>query len=226
MTAPKSFNCNTISIYRELFMSGFNKKRSSKMSTSTPAPKRAATRKATAVEIMDDEPNELCHVTAKLHSKFLIFPEDLCKRLQRMYQSMLQYQMTALLSGITHQFRYTYSIVTERKVRQTAPNAEPNITLCKGNIVSLNFANAMLVDIFLKAQKEALTKPNFIELKTQEGIANPEFNQLHSVRHGEIGWGFDTNGCLSLYLFSIEEGKLKEYFIYVQRAGMKKEEQA
>jgi hypothetical protein len=196
------------------------------MSTANPPPKRPATRKATAVETIEDEPNELCHVTATLHSKFMIFPEDLRKRLQRMYQSMLQCQMTALLSGTTHQFKFTYSIFTERKVRQATPSAEPNITLCKESIVSLSIANTTLLEIFLKAQKESLNKPNFIQLKTQEGLANPDFNQLHSVRHEEISWGFDCNGCLSLYLVSIDKNKLKEYSIYVQRSGMKTEEQA
>ncbi|KAF1920034.1 hypothetical protein BDU57DRAFT_438520 [Ampelomyces quisqualis] len=196
------------------------------MSTSAPAPKRASTGKTTAVEIIEDEPNESCHVTAKLHSKFVIFPEDLRHRLQRMYQSLLQFQMAALLSGTTHRFNYTYSIVTEEKVREKIPHAGSNITLCRENIVSLSIANTTLLEIFLEVQKDALAEPKFILLKTQKGLANPDFNQLHSVRHDEIGWGFDTNGCLSLYLVSIDKGRLKEYFIYVQRAGIKTEEQA
>jgi hypothetical protein len=39
---------------------------------------------------------------------------------------------------------------------------------------------------------------------------NPEFIQLHSVRHDEIGWGYDLNGCLLLHLVYIKNSKLNE----------------
>jgi hypothetical protein len=138
-----------------------------------------------------------------------------------MYQTTIQFQMSTLLSGIISDYKYHYSVIEERRVRQTP---SPNITLHKDSMVSLSLANTTLLEIFWKTHKEALRKPTFVILKKREGMVNPEFVQLHATRHGEIGWGFDANGCLSLYLVLVEEGKLKEFVIYVQRVEFKVEE--
>ena len=62
-----------------------------------------------------------------------------------------------------------------------------------------------------------MQKPEFVELETQEGLANPEFVQLHCVRAGEVRWGLDVHGCLSLYVPSVVESKLVERVYYVAR---------
>ena len=66
----------------------------------------------------------------------------------------------------------------------------------------------------------------FVELKTESGLLNPGFIELHSVRHEELGWGFDADGCLSLYHSSIREQKLKEKVWYVTTGGVKLEDEA
>jgi hypothetical protein len=207
-------------------MSGLNRKRPGEANATLPTPKRAATGRD--AELIEDEKDETYHVTTKLHGKYNVFPELLRNRLQASYVATIQFQINALQSGAVSEYKYTYSVVTERRIRQVTPSLEPtcNTTLCKDSIVSLSLANTALLEVFLKSQKERLEKPSFVMLKRHEGISNPEFTQLHAVRHEEIGWGFDTYGCLSLYLVYIDQGKLREYVIYVQRAELKVEENA
>ena len=63
--------------------------------------------------------------------------------------------------------------------------------------------------------------PNFVELETVAGLRNPEFVQLHSVRHGEVGWGFDAGGALSLYVARLVGAGLEEHIFYVGREARK-----
>jgi hypothetical protein len=204
-------------------MSVLNKKRPGEANTTAPAPKQPRT--GPDAEVIEEK-DETYHVTTRLHSKFGLFPALLQNRLQKAYEVTIQYHMNVLQSGSIPEYKYSYSIVTERRIRQIATNSLCNVNLCKGGIVSLSIANTALLELFLKSQKESLKKPNFVMLKQQEGIVNPEFTQLHAVRHDEIGWGFDSYGCLSLYLVYIDQGKLREYVIYVQRAEVKVEETA
>lgn len=198
------------------------KKRQAEENTSAPPPKRPATRKAPDVEVIEDNP--LYNFTPKLHAKFAAFPALLRSKLQQGCQTTCQRQWNALFSGKALELKHNYSIIAERRIRQNIPNPEENVTRCHTKIKSLSVANAMVLDMFTNAQKEALKKPQFIQLETQEGMVNQDFIQLYAVRHGEIGWGLDTNGCLSLYTVFIDKGKLKEYVIYVQRADIKVEE--
>jgi hypothetical protein len=207
-------------------MSSVSKKRPGDVRNPSEASKRSATRSETVVINEDEEEanNMNYDVTAKLSSKFSIFPEPLRKQLQVMYEATIRYAMSALVSGDTLKFKYTYSIVTERRIRQPDSVFEPNVTICKANMVSLSIANTALVELFLKSQKDYLAKPNFVLLPKQDGMANPDFIRLHATRHNEIGWGFDIYGCLSLFLLYIDEGKLREYVIYVHRTEVKVEE--
>lgn len=62
-----------------------------------------------------------------------------------------------------------------------------------------------------------LNHNSFVKLETKQGLENREFVHLHSVRHKEIGWGFDTLGCLSFYWVRVVEGKLEENVMFVER---------
>jgi hypothetical protein len=209
-------------------MSNVNKKRPAETTTASPAPKRSATRKPSeTVTIDEDETNtETYIITAKLSNKYNVFPGYLRQVLQASYQTTIQRQMAALLSGIPLKFNITFSVIIETRIRQPDPIIEPNVTTYKNNVVSLSLANTILVELFMKTQGEYLEKPNFVMLPKLDGMANPDFTRLHATRHNEIGWGFDIYGCLSLFLVYIHEGKLEEYVIYVQRAQVKVEEKA
>lgn len=232
-------------------MSAHSKKRAAEFSIKEPASKRASRTKPGHTDIVSLESSSesgeekviskpkdnkikdnhtkdgpaIYYITVKLHSDYDVFPEYIRSNLQRMYENTIQTQMASLSANTTPNFRYRYSIITKRSTRHSEPTTEPNITLCKENIVSISIANTTLLEIFTKAWKEALVKPSFVYLKKKEGLANPDFTRLHAVRHGEIGWGFDTNSCLSLFVPTLEGDKLKEFVIYVQRTEIKVEKQ-
>lgn len=67
------------------------------------------------------------------------------------------------------------------------------------NILELSMANATLLRYFLENTNVDLSKRTFVASETVEGVTNPEFLELYSVRKGDLGWGFDTDGCLSIY---------------------------
>jgi hypothetical protein len=127
--------------------------------------------------------------------------------------------MKALGVNTIPEYKYTYSIVSEIRVRQF--NAETQSIICEDDIPPLSLANTTLLEKFARASKNCLENSSFVQLKTEESIVHPEFVQLHSVRRNEIGWGFDMNECLSFYLVSKENAKLVEYAIFVQRVDFK-----
>jgi hypothetical protein len=209
-------------------MSGISKKRPGEVRNTSEVSKRSTTRSETVIIDEDEEEANFKNydIAAKLSSTFSVFPEPLRERLQVMCEATIRYAMTALVSQKPLNFKYTYSIVTEWRVRQPISIIEPNVTTCKANMVSLSVANTALMELFLNSQKDYLKKPNFVFLQKQDGMANPDFIRLHATRHNEIGWGFDIYGCLSLFLLYIDEGKLREYVIYVNRTEVKVEEKA
>jgi len=67
---------------------------------------------------------------------------------------------------------------------------------------SINLANLSLLERFSgrdeAAHEEVTPLVDFTELKIKKR-SNPYFNDLHEIRHtGEVGWGFDCKGQLSL----------------------------
>ena len=200
------------------------RKRPAEQDVPSPNPKRAAPSKGPDVVAIDDEDDADFQIETKLHDRFKVFPDVLRETIETAYKSTLRSQMTALRTNTVLKNIYTFSIVSEFRVRQS--NNGPNTTICKSNISSLSLANTALLNHFLRARnKDKLTKGSFVRLKTVQGIANPDFINLHAVRHGEVGWGFDAYGCLSLFSVSVENNRLKEYAVYVQRTELKVEKE-
>jgi hypothetical protein len=204
-------------------MSGQGRKRAAEQNVNPN--KRATTRKNNESDVLElDEAPEDYHVSTTLHSKFGVFPELLCKALQSSYNATVQSLMKAFAAKTVLKEKYTYSVIADSRVRQSNPNTGVTTTVYKDGLPSLSLANTALLECFLDTKKKYLEKPSFVYLRKEEGVANPDFIQLHSVRRNEIGWGFDTNGCLSLYLVFLEDAKLNEYAIFVQRTEIKVEE--
>jgi hypothetical protein len=109
-------------------------------------------------------------------------------------------------------------MVTGRCVRPSTVGFA--ITTYADGILDLSVANMQLLEQFLENNEESVRSAAFVELKTQDGVANPEFIHLHCVRHGELGWGLDCHGCLSLYSVRIVDQRLQEQVVYVQRIEM------
>jgi hypothetical protein len=71
------------------------------------------------------------------------------------------------------------------------------------NLASLNgFRNQRLREVDLKGVE-------WVQLAPSVQALNPQFNHLHSLRVGDIGWGFDREGCISIAIFKEADG-----FIY------------
>jgi hypothetical protein len=199
-------------------MSGTHKKRPAEQVLIVIS-ERAATKKDLEPKIIEPEVLETYHIAVVLHNRFETFPMLLRETLQFNYTTTIQSHMKALGVNTITEYKYTYSIVSEIRVRQF--NAETQSIICEDDIPSLSLANTTLLEKFARASKKCLENSSFVQLKTEESIVHPEFVQLHSVRRNEIGWGFDVNGCLSFYLVSKENAKLVEYAIFVQRVDFK-----
>ena len=201
------------------------KKRGAEQSDTVTPAKRATARKLGEPEVIELEEDETYHIAVRLHSKFDVYPPLLRKTLESSFGSTVQAQVKAMSDKTLPKDKYSFAIVTERRVRQAMPNAASNRTNLKLDIPSLSLANTALLELFSRNHKKYLEKPSFVQLKTEEGIANPEFIYHHAVRLNEIGWAFDTNGCLSLDLVYKENAKVNDYAIYVERTEVKVEKE-
>lgn len=86
-------------------------------------------------------------------------------------------------------------------------------------------ANATLLRYFLENTNVDLSKRTFLASETVEGVTNPEFLELYSVRKGDVGWGFDAEGSLSIYGAKTLDNKLTEKVWYVKSGGIKIEDE-
>lgn len=133
--------------------------------------------------------------------------------------------MSALADRIPLPEKHTFSIMSEVGPRHAPPGSSVDSTILRNGFTCLSIANTHLLEVFFKQKGKGLIKDQFIHLKRDERLANPEFTRLHSVRYDEIGWGFDANMCLSLYLVFVENSKLYEYSIYTQKIVAKTEQE-
>jgi hypothetical protein len=69
----------------------------------------------------------------------------------------------------------------------------------------------------MNTKRRFLEKPTFVSQEAENDETNSTFVQLHSVRKNEIGWGYDANKCLSLYLVFVKDTKLYEHALFVQQ---------
>jgi len=207
----------------------------------TPAPKTTMKRKGDVIDLEEyearpekkpfvavvktpaqKEEDALYHISVTVNSKLHKFPSALREKLQKAYQAACYARMFALQAGIIPTYRDTYSIIEGERIRSESFTFKT--TELASNILDLSMANIKLLEIFANRKGWPLEKRTFVELKTQSDLENPEFVELHSVRHGELGWGFDAAGCLSLYATGIVGSKLKERVWFVGGCKVKVEE--
>ena len=170
------------------------------------------------------EEDMLFQISVTVNSKVDVFPQKLREALQKSYQTACYTHMFALQAGTTPKPHQIYKIV--KGERTSSESLTFTNTIVQHNIFDLGTANIKLLEFLADASRNKLKKMTFMELKTESGLLNPEFIELHSVRHEELGWGFDADGCLSLYHSSIREQKLKEKVWYVTTGGVKLEDEA
>ncbi|KAF1943420.1 hypothetical protein EJ02DRAFT_453324 [Clathrospora elynae] len=172
--------------------------------------------------------NSLFQIGVRVHNKFNKFPQELRNIIQEFARKALYCYIESLKNGVLPLDRQTYSIITGRRIRSETTAFETSIAI--PNIVDLSVANTMLLDFYAQRNETELAAAkaeSFVELETLKGVTNPEFIELHSVRRGELGWGLDSVGCLSLYSATVaetEKKKLVELVCYVKKSGIKIED--
>jgi hypothetical protein len=124
-----------------------------------------------------------------------------------------------LQSGTALKHHQSYSIITGTRIRSDAGCWQTEVVVA--GVLNLSMANVLLLEHIASRHKTSLDRRPFVQLETRKNSVNPKFIDSHSVRHGELGWGLDAEGCLSLYATGIVDEKLKERVWYVKKAGIK-----
>lgn len=200
------------------------KKRPAEEDLQGPAAKRPGARSQNDDEVVEVEGTDDFQVEATLNSKFDVFPAPLRAAIERSFASAARSQMLALSANTPSKHKFTYSVVTEC----FAPRSGnvPNTTIIKNGFLTLSQSNTCALTQMLRWSKDKLgkigPKTKFARLE-RNGYVNPKFSHFHSVRHGEIGWGFDANGCLSINVEYIDKDEKWCYTIYVEKNVLKTE---
>jgi hypothetical protein len=144
------------------------------------------------------------------------FPARLTNTLECSYKSAFLAHMSSLHYKVQPKpgSREFFSIIS---VRITATTYNTPITHETG-FTSVILANHELLKWYCRSTSEQSPKiENFIEIAIQNGAENPQFNQMCSVGNLDLGWGFDTHGCLSLYRCQNEGRTTVHHVVYVKR---------
>ena len=116
----------------------------------------------------------------------------------------------------------TFSIITAfRSVR----NDEWTIQTRKAGIPSVLIANHNLLKWYCRSMSQhRISIGRSFEVKPKDGVANSYYpKDGKSAREYELGWGFDTHGCLSFYISQIEQDRVLQYVVYVERNIIKRQ---
>ena len=165
------------------------------------------------------EEDSLFQISVTVHSKLDNFPIALREHLQKACQTVFHNHMFALQTGTIPKHHQTYCIITGTRVRSESVEFETTVAIA--NILDLSMANVTLLKYFLETTNVDLSKRTFVASETVEGVTNPEFLELYSVRRGDLGWGFDADGGLSIYGAKAVDNKLTEKVWYVKSGVIK-----
>lgn len=128
----------------------------------------------------------------------------------------MQVIMHAFQSNQPLEPHYHYTVM---KASAVGSGTEFSVMACGDSTPSKASANTRLLEQFTKVYPGALSddKPAYVWMTTKKGIKNPKFAHLHAVRYGEVGCGFDEDGCLSMYVTQLIDGERQSNALYVQR---------
>jgi hypothetical protein len=144
------------------------------------------------------------------------FPARLTNTLECSYKSAFLAHMSSLYYKRQPKTgsKEVFSIIS---VRITATMYNTRVTHETG-FTSVILANHELLKWYCRSTSEqSLEIENFIEIAIEDGDENPQLNQMRSVGNLDLGWGFDTHGCLSLYRCQNEGRKTVHHVVYVKR---------
>ncbi|KAJ4301207.1 hypothetical protein N0V90_003298 [Kalmusia sp. IMI 367209] len=169
------------------------------------------------------DPKPAFRVGVYLDTSFEFFPEKVRNTLAVIHCSEITNVMDIYQSGdeVKPQYQYTLISATATGSATAFETIEVSCT------PSLSHANARLLHHFVAVNAAMIAKkptPHFVQLRTREGLKNPKFAFLHSVRYDEIGIGFDVDKCLSLFTTSLVGDDRRTDVLYVERTEIKVEE--
>jgi hypothetical protein len=146
------------------------------------------------------------------------FPVRLTDALERSYKSAFLAYMNSLRTKVQRDSdsKETFSIITARRNR----NADTDFVLKthETGLSSVILANDELLKWYCRSKSgQFMEIKNFLEIETKDGVANPQYDRVRSIKAWNLGWGFDTYGCLSFYRSQIERDRVVHYVVYVER---------
>ncbi|KAI8936012.1 hypothetical protein NX059_007514 [Plenodomus lindquistii] len=190
----------------------------------TPTPSKRST--PIFVDISDERepqthalPDNGFRISVGLNPSFDVFPKTLRDRLVNEAKQSLYTQALKIKTNTLPTIGAPHSIIEARGCKGSR-NAFVTISSMEHS-ADVSFANKELLLLALRKFKRILSSAHFVELdppKDRDLISNPSFVHWHSVRHGEIGWGFDKHGCLSLYSTKWVGSTVQEDVLYVKKA--------
>jgi len=160
-------------------------------------------------------------MSVKLPIYLIVYPDKLLETLRHDIRCTSSNIVSAANDGTMPKPSVQYSMIHRSYVSNDLDFESKNTT---GFL--MHVANLALLTTFFNTHKKLLEDKAvpFVQLETNGKISNPDFSRLHSVRHGEVGWGYDCEGGLSLYQTNIVDGKLCSESMFVQAETIKKEE--
>jgi hypothetical protein len=157
-------------------------------------------------------------IEVKLRNLPSNFPVQLANALESSYNSMFLAHINNLHNGEQMELdnKKSFSIMTALLNRRIA--GKFTFLTHETGLTSAILANHELLKWY---HRSALVRPpeimEFIEIATKDGVENPQLDQMPSLEVLNMGWGFDTHGCLSFYRCQREWGAKAEYIVYVKR---------
>jgi hypothetical protein len=198
------------------------------------APKTGVKRKADAesddeVQVTDAkriapeqrEADASIQLSTRMHKRFAKYPLTLRTTIEAATKTTFQTYMSSLLAGKLPTHPQPFQIIHGTRVRSQSVSFSREVR--HTNILDLNIANVTLMEHFATIMAGTMSRADFVELETVEGLKNEEFIGLHSTRRDEVGWALDCEGGLSLYVAKMKEKKLEEFVWYVEKGSIKLE---
>jgi hypothetical protein len=157
-------------------------------------------------------------IEVKLRNLPSNFPVQLANALESPYNSTFLAHMSSLHNGkqTNPDSKESFSIMTALRNRRISRKF--TFLTHETGLTSAMLANHELLKWY---RRSALVRPpeimELVEIATENGVENPQLNQMLSLKVLNMGWGFDTHGCLSFYRCQREWGAKAEYIVYVKR---------
>lgn len=151
-------------------------------------------------------------VTVVLDQRFDVFPVALTSVIARQIEA--EYTDRHAARRDKPFFFPTYAVCSMEWLWPRSP--APRVVLMRTH-GCLGLANLASLDGFRtqRLKEFDLERAEWLQLAPSVQIRNPQFNHLHSLRVGDIGWGFDREGCISLAIVKESEGFVQKSSVYV-----------